>query len=184
MVKVSTLVPADGFEFCVPARRDDWDYLGGAFVGNSLKQSWRTFSVELVHKDEGRNLQSSDSPWLQSQSPVFTRSAAGLLEPILSQHGELLPLQCPEADLVLLNVTHVIDALDEAASTIARLPDGRILNVERYVLKPDAIRGSNIFKMTKLRSSPVFVTDEFVKHWRALGLRGLEFGEIWSAARD
>src|SRR5262249_18919616 len=141
---------------------------------------WRPIPVRLVHEDEGKKLVGSDSPWLGSHALIFRRSAIDKLGALLEEHGELLPLSCSEAELFVFKATRVLDALDEQASAVTRFSSVRVMRVTRYVFKPAAIAGSNIFKIPNLRVSPTFVEERFVKAWASAGLRGLEFKKVWS----
>jgi hypothetical protein len=169
-----------GFELCHPVKAEDLDRISDEINGTSRKSTWTPIAMKIIHQDEGRALQESDSPWLGSDALIFRPSALHALEPMLLEHGELLPLQCDEAELALFNPTRVIDALDEATSTVRRLPAGRIFWIQQYVFKPATIEGIEIFKIPSLRVSPTFVRDRFVEAWRSTRLRGLEFKEVWN----
>lgn len=51
--------------------------------------------------------------------------------------------------------------------------------VKRYVFRPDAIAGHDAFKISNLRVSPTFVSENFVTRWRNGGLSGLDFMQVW-----
>lgn len=103
--------------------------------------------------------------------------AAEALKNILRRYGQLLPLG---GEYVLLfNVTCVLDALDEQKSKIVRFDDGDILTVEKHEFVRSVIAENEIFKLPS-RSSPVFVTDGFVKQVRDAGLRGVSFELVWT----
>ncbi|NUQ78113.1 MAG: hypothetical protein HUU21_31665, partial [Polyangiaceae bacterium] len=118
--------------------------------------------------------------WLGAYALIFRRSAIEALGPMLREHGELLPLECPEAELWVYNPTRVIDALDEEASTIERFKSGRIMGIKRYVFKAHLIEGVDIFKLPNLRGHSTFVSHRFVDLWNESGLKGLEFTPVWS----
>ncbi len=85
--------------------------------------------------------------------------------------------------VLLYNVTCVLDALDEQGSKIVRFDDGGILTVEKYEFLRKVVAENEIFKLPG-RSSPVFVTDDFVERVRQSGLRGCRlnaFGQMTTA---
>jgi len=105
------------------------------------------------------------------------------LGPLLREYGELLPLKCRDADLVMYNPTRVIDALDEEASSVIRFPEGRLMWIRHHVFRADVVTDIDIFKIPNLRVSPTFVSHRFVDRWMASGLKGLEFTHVWAAPR-
>ncbi len=172
---------AEGFEFCHPEHQEDFETLNLAIDGTPKGAAWRSPPMRLVHEDEGKRLAESDSPWLGSHALVFRRQAISKLAPVLHEYGELLPLACAEAELVVFNSTRVIDALDENASRLLRFSNGRIMRVTRYAFRPETVCAVDIFKIPSLRVSPTFVSDRFVRAWKSSGLRGLVFNKVWSA---
>jgi hypothetical protein len=98
---------------------------------------------------------------------------------MLLRYGELLPLRCAGAELWLYNVTHVIDALDEPASTIDRFSDGRIMFIRRLALRKDVIGDDDIFKFSRERGDSICFSQRFVDLWRSAGLTGVAFHQVW-----
>lgn len=81
-----------------------------------------------------------------------------------------------------LNVTTLVDALDEDRSELMRSPStGRILNVERAVFRASALEGVPIFKVPQFARGSLYVADPVVELVRGSGLKGLDFDETWSA---
>ncbi len=171
---------AEGFEFCHPERQEDFETLHVTLDGTPRQATWRSPPMRLIREDEGRSLAKSDSPWLGSHALLFRRQALGELEALLLSYGELLPVACSEPDLVFFNVTRVLDALNEQASSILRLSSGRMMLVTRHAFHPEIVSGVDIFKIPSLRVSPTFVSKRFVERVNAVGLRGLVFNKVWS----
>lgn len=172
---------AEGFELCHPVRHEDFETLFAALNGSSRWSTWQSPPMRLVSQERGRPLAESDCPWLGKHALVFRRPAIAALEPMLHEYGELLPLACPDADLAIYNVTRMIDALDEEASSVIRFSNGRVMRIPRYAFMSELVRGVDIFKIPCLRVSPTFVSEDFVKLWQKNGLRGLVFNQVWSA---
>ena len=113
--------------------------------GVPRQDNWKPISMEIVHEDQGRQLKESESPWLGPHALIFRPRAIAVLGSLLRDNGELLPLRCGEAEVKLFNATRVLDALDEAASSIVRFGTGRVMWIKRYVFRPEAIRDVDIF---------------------------------------
>jgi hypothetical protein len=142
--------------------------------------------MRLISETGGRTLARSDSPWLGPHALMWRPSAVVALEPLLTTHGELLPLrldrppQPEDAAIRMYNPTKVLDALDESASQLMRFPStGRIMRIIRYTFRPDPLEGVHVFKIPNLRASPTFVSEEVVRRWSAARLRGLQWREVW-----
>lgn len=148
--------------------------------GEPRAKSWRSPTMQLVREDRGRVLTASGSPWLGSSALIFRSSIAERLRPLLESHGELLPLACKDADLVVFNATNVIDALDEGASSVMRLDGGKIMRVKRYVFRAERLQGAAVFKIPNLRVSPTFVSRAFIDAWEASQAVGLRFTQVWA----
>jgi hypothetical protein len=178
-MKIYTAIGREAFELCPPVYQSDFHQITALIDGTERQRNWRPIKVRLNKQDQGRHFRDSDSPWLGSDALIFRRTAADSLRPVLEAHGELLPLACSAADLLIYNPTQVLDALDESASDLHRFSNGEIMMVTRYVFRPEVIGKSQIFKISRLRVSSTFVQQSFVDQWKASGLRGLDFKQVW-----
>ncbi len=71
--------------------------------------------------------------------------------------------------------------LDEESSTVRRItPGGRIWRVDNHVFRPAQTKDPRLFKISNLRVSPTFVSQEFAAEWKAANLEGLDFVEVWT----
>ena len=113
---------------------------------------------------------------------ALSRHALDVLLPHIGPLVQLVPLQFAEGEYAAVNITHVIDALDEAHSDIERFPSsGRISRILRHAFKPDRVKDELIFKIPQTPRR-AFVTDRFVKLVNDAGLTGFAFEPIWSDA--
>jgi hypothetical protein len=179
-VKISVFQVQEGYEWVVPV--DDADFeLFRTLAGSSQTATWKPVQMRLVKEDErGRPFQQSDIPWLGRHAPVLRERAAAALASVLLRDGELLPLECSEAALVLFNVTTVRDALDLDRSVVVRFPSsGRIMDVKSPVFRPDRLRGVRAFKVPELLRGSVFVNDDVVATAQGAGLVGVGFRLVW-----
>ena len=166
-----------GFEWVLPVHDTDHEYLW-SLDGTSRQATWRPVPVARLTADEQGNPRAeADLPWLGGHVLVLRPSAVAALGPLLERHGELLPLDCPDAELWLFNTMTVVDALDEDHSELVRFDDGAILAVERYAFHAEAV--APVFKVPQLLRGPLFVSDEFAMALADAGLTGLELTEVW-----
>jgi hypothetical protein len=63
---------------------------------------------------------------------------------------------------VIYNPTRVLDALDEAASSIMRFPNGRIMLIQKHVFRSDVVGENDIFTIPADRVSPTFLSQTLV----------------------
>jgi len=180
-VKRGVYVPLGlkGYELCHPVRQEDFERINIEINGTPRESDWKPIPVRLVREDQGLELLSSDSPWLGSHALIFRARAVEMLGTLLREYGELLPLACSKAHVLIYNPIRVIDALDERASSVLRFRDGRIMMIKRHVFRHDIVRDVDVFKIPSLRVSPTFVSQRFIEAWEVSGLKGLEFQEVW-----
>lgn len=169
----------EGFELCHPIKQDDFEKIYSEIDGVRKSEAWVRVPVQLIHEDENKPLAQSDSPWLGAHALIFREKAISPILDMLVQNGELLPLSCDEESLVIYNPIHVIDALDEPASSIVRFADGKVMFIKKYGFLEKVVENVDIFKIPNLRVSPTFFSHRFVEKWNASGLSGLEFKKIW-----
>lgn len=165
----------DGYEICLPVKSSDFERIHDEIDGTPRSRGWKPIRMELIGENMGRRLTRSDSPWFGSDALVFRPRALQVLEPLLTDYGELLPLECDDAELVMYNPTCVIDALDREKCSFERFSDGTIWSINPFIFRPEAIANVDIFKIPDLRASPTFLSQRFVDCWQISGLEGLEF---------
>jgi len=173
-------VPAvqEGFEWVLPVDEADHEVFRG-LDGTPRRDRWKPVRVyRLTESPTGAPLAESDLPWLASHVLVLREKAVAAF-PALTDHGELLPLECPDADLWVFNALRLIDAVDENASTLVRFSSGRILNIERHVFHPDRVQDVEVFKLPQMPRGWLYVTDDFVSRAASAGLRGVGFEQVW-----
>jgi hypothetical protein len=126
MTSVYVPLSLDEFELCQPVRQVDFETINLQINGEPRHETWRPIAMQLIHEDEGKNLLPSDSPWFGSDALIFRLAAIDALGAELRKYGELLPVACTEAELLIFNPTRVVDALGEKASSLVRFSSGRI----------------------------------------------------------
>ena len=112
---------------------------------------------------------------------TLSRRAKERIGAYLEQFGELLPLACPDGEFWTLNVTKIIDALDEARSDVLRSAEtGRILVVWKHVFRAEALGGAEVFRLPEAHSNLIYVTDAFAERLASSGLEGLTLVQLWA----
>lgn len=162
-------------EWIVPV--DDDDFEAFLAMDGRVIRNWAPPVMRMVETDEGSGESSySDFPWLGEHAPILKKPAVDALAPVLTQYGQLLPLE--GEPVWLFNVTTIVDALDKQKSHIVYFDDGDILDIERHVFRTDVIGTTEIFKLPG-RASAVYATDRFVDRVWGAGLRGVAFAPVW-----
>ena len=167
-----------------PIDSADFETINALVNGERRASSWKPLKFKLIDRNQGLSLHAVDVPWLGSHALIFKPAAILPLRRTLEAHGELLPLTCERSKLWVFNPTHVLDALDPLSSQVTRFPNGRVMWVTRYGFVPEQIRGVAIFKISDLRVSPTFVSDEIVDLFREHHLTGLDFTQVWDIAQS
>jgi hypothetical protein len=179
--KVYRLYYCDGFEGLQPVDKEDYERLW--FDGTSRIASWKPVKMKrLIYWEDGSRLVPGDFPACAGGDLVVSGAAKSLLRPALEEAGELLPLDLPDGNFWTLNVTRLVDALDEEKSDILRASDtGQILRIRRHSFRADRL-GPEIFKLSQSEGRGlIYVTETFVQRVRATPLKGLDFKLVWAA---
>src|SRR4051812_32885843 len=115
---IYSVLGAERYELCHPVSSTDFETIDVLVNGESRTVGWKPLAMQIVRKDQGRQLSESDSPWLGSHALIFRPRAQEVLSELLLRYGELLPLLCHDAAVAMFNATSVIDALHEDASDV------------------------------------------------------------------
>jgi hypothetical protein len=144
-------------------------------TGAPMATDWKPIPVRRITKAKGKTLARSDFPSLVPYRLVMRRSAAEALASFWENSGELLPLRSDDrTEFVILNVTKVLDALDEQRSDVLRLDGGEIVSIRTPVFVETVVRESDVFRLPH-RGSPTYLSHRFIAAVDALGLKGLDF---------
>ncbi|WP_414813289.1 imm11 family protein [Paenibacillus sp. Soil766] len=80
-----------------------------------------------------------------------------------------------------MNVTKVIDCLDENASEIEYTGRGKVIKIHKYVLHPNKLHGANIFKIPQEKNRYIYITDDLKNYLENSDLKGFEFDLVWDS---
>jgi hypothetical protein len=152
------------------------------FDGRPLRQRWRPLAVRPI-TEEFPELTTVGDFTILGTIPVFSKRAVEGLGELLTDNGELLPLE-PAVDCMpyyAYNVTTVLNALDRDRTEGLWLAPDRLMVVERYSFRPERLIGATIFRIPELQGT-VFVTGKFVDRVVSCGIRGVAPEPVWSEA--
>ncbi len=170
---------AEDFE-CVNTVADQDYEVFLQFDGRPRASAWKPIAVRRVRADDRQGFIPSDFPWLGSHALIMRRSAVDALRDILDANGEVLPLSTDDGvELSVLNA-RIVDALDEANSSLMKFPGtNRIMRITKVAFVASKIEGLDLFRLPH-RASSTYVSERFVERVKAAGLRGLVFNKVWS----
>lgn len=147
----------EGFEWVNASDERDYEVFL-TFDGKPRGRTWQPLVVRRVRADERQALKPSDFPWLGSHALVMRRKSVDALRDILDAHGELLPLATEDGVELSVFNARVVDALDEARSSVMRFPGtDRIMRIKTIAFVESAIRNVDIFRLPH-RASSTYVT--------------------------
>ncbi|MFT4407657.1 imm11 family protein [Bacillus cereus] len=148
-----------------------------------LSDSWGKIFIECVEGDK-----KSDCPmfWGELGTPMISRKAKEILEPLICNNVEFLRLIHDVTSEVyyLINVLNTVDAINYNKAVLEKLSTGLIIGFEKYAFLANKVEGQIIFKTflnQRLHSSTVLVSDEFRNTVLENNFKGFEFVEVWDS---
>lgn len=175
---------ADGYQWVIPSDRFGYRTISNVFraePGSRVGARWIPRAVRLLTEDDGKQLHQADMPWYSSEALVVTDHARSVLEGVVGEDAEFLPLECYSDRLWLLYPWHLVDAFDEERSEVKRFTSGRIMEVTRYAFFEKAVEGLTCFKVPEL-ATRIFVRESLVTAVQNAGLTGVEFRRVWQSS--
>jgi len=155
---------------------EDWSVVE-QFDGRSLANTWNPIELKLIEEEPRLR---SDAPYFVGV-PVFSARAVELLEPLIHDCAEILPMKFAREDYFIINVTAILDCINMEQAEVVRFRSGRIMKFNKYAFIPEAIAGRNIFKLIEMPKQTIFVSDTFREKVLGAGeLTGFKFNEVWS----
>ncbi|SMP32715.1 hypothetical protein SAMN06265361_10932 [Laceyella tengchongensis] len=153
------------------------------FEVEPMFEFWQPVEVYII--EEGKR--KSDCPpfWGCSFALVFSERALGVLEDLVKEKVEALPLVHPEDNYWLIHILHAIDAVDYEKAIVETTESGRLIDFEKYAFSKEKVKGEHIFQvyLGDQVHPVVFVSDEFKHVVEANRLVGFEFIEVWDSEK-
>ncbi|QWH41796.1 hypothetical protein EXW53_08905 [Bacillus mycoides] len=148
-----------------------------------LANSWGNILIECV--EEGNY---SDFPkfWGGIGAPMISEKAKRVLEPLIGENVEFLPLLRNATSEVyyLVHVLNVLDAIDGDKAIFKKLITGLVVGCEKFAFDSNTVRNEMIFKVYingKIHPTAVFISDELKILIEQSDLKGFEFIEVWDS---
>ena len=141
---------------------------------------WRP--VELVpsthHTEEGKPVGDAFPVW--PGAVIVGERCYRLISPYLGDSAQVLPAAWGSETAYVLNVTRVIDCLDEERSKLKRFPStGRVMRIEEYAFDKALVEDEVIFKIPEEAPAHPYVTDKLKAVIERNGIRGFKFVPVW-----
>lgn len=161
----------DRYDVALPPRAAGRPFL--RFDGRPLAAEWEPFDAELDRSGKRGNFLG-----FSTHVPVVDEKAWDALRPLIGPHVEALEMRLEGEPIHALNVTTVLDCLDEERSEIQRYDHGAIMDVTRWVFRDGCLGDTPIFKQKGLEMADVFVSDAFRHAADAAGLKGARYVKL------
>jgi hypothetical protein len=156
-------------------------------VDDPWSLDWQPRSLKAVWKPRPVTAPVSafnDYPCLGLITPAFSSRAVDALGEMLTENGELLPLETDVGEYYAFNCMTKIDALDVDRSRLDRKQVDEVAGmIDYFVFHKDKLDGASIFRIPEL-PNPHFVTDRFKERVETAHLNGFEFSIVWPLPED
>lgn len=168
------VVDSDRFANFETESEQDLDLFIDGFATLPMAATWPSPRIRL---SEGATRSGAPLPDFASvfgAVPLLSAAAVEALRPQIDDAGELLPLFGAPEPYWALNVTSVVDLMNETCSSGDWFGPGRLMNLRQLVLKQGFSPALPLgFKLPQWRKGRVLLTDEFMKIVEAHELSGL-----------
>lgn len=175
---------ADGYQWVIPVDHSGYRTISNALSaepGGRVGARWVPPSVRLLTEDDGQQLRWADMPWYSSEALVVTDHARSVLEKIVGEDAEFLPLNCDTARLWFLYPWRIADAFDKERSQVKRFTSGRIMEVTQYAFLESELTGLTCFKVPQV-GAEIFVRESVVTTIQNARLTGAGFRRVWQSS--
>lgn len=120
--------------------------------------------------------------------PIISEKARIVLEPLIANQVEILPLLHPKDKYFAINVINVIDCIDGSKAKFKLNERETVGSYQQYAFFPNSVKDQHIF-LTRyhdraiLNSLIYFVSDDFRNAVLDNGLEGFIFTEAWDSEK-
>ncbi|NKB54577.1 MAG: hypothetical protein GKR97_20635 [Rhizobiaceae bacterium] len=180
MTKIYTVSPGDGFEWVFLHNHEDFEALLELGV-ERVSESFQPLSAYRILEDEGETFRQADLPWIGSHFLVMRDHVREILEPVMADNVEFLPLQTDDG--IQLWITHTlrqVPVLDLERSELKRFASsGRIMRIVRHHFLPAVVKAGSAFHLTNMKRGNLYLSEKVVDAVLQADLTGPKFTEIW-----
>lgn len=159
-----------------------YEYIVNGFRGEKMIENWPM--IEVKHWFSGEKALNGEEADVLSFEliPTFTKKAVDIFKEELEANAEILPLKYDKFPCFVINVTTVLDCLDEEKSKLV-IRAKRVFRIDKHVFKK-GINYPPIFKISTGSKISIYVTDAFVKKFEENKLTGMIFKLVWDSSDE
>jgi hypothetical protein len=158
------------------------------FKGISKAEEWVVQKMYVGNPRDKRG----DFFGMGGDNIVMTTHARTILEPIVKDVSEFLPLDLQGETIWALNLINRIDCLDVAHCEVERFEDGGgLMRIDKYSFFKDRLNKYSLFDITNFPVTTIFTTEghlppelEFKHVVESNNLKGLKFDEVWDSEKQ
>jgi hypothetical protein len=147
----------------------------------ALSDSWKVINLKLYNKEKGEDKKPLADFMGGFDIPAISLKAREIMKDSLDNSVEFLPLKTEAGPYFALNVKY-LNCLVIDSSIIKRARDGSFLWVEKYVFRWEMLKNVNIFRVTELGLTKLFISAKFKEVYETSYLTGLKFNPVLLAA--
>ena len=148
---------------------------------------WPSVRMDLVTEIHGRRALRAKVPWEGNQTLVLRDEAIDSLSPILAAEGELLPLECDSARLIMFTAGRAPDEsiVEERSRLPRKSPLAEHFEIEHIVLDGALLRGRRAFEIHNGLSFQLLLQEDLVAELEATGdTDGISFESVGYVERS
>jgi len=160
-------------------QEDYLKYIVDSFKGSSVSDNW--YPVSIINQE--RHQKKYDFSSVGFSFPVVSEAAIQVLNEIVEDKVEFLPVAHETESLFALNITNLLDCIDfDQADVVLHEKYKVVDDIKSYAFKLDMIAEETIFKIPQFKGNTrIFVTDKFRDKVLEANLTGFEFEELWDS---
>ena len=165
---------SDGYDTLAQASAQSDRALATLESAEPVASKWRPIKV-VADKHGG----SGDFPSFLPHVPAFSRRALDVLQPLLGDAIEALPLDFGRLEFFAIHVLEVVDCLDENLSVIKRFPSGGVMSIRKHVFDEKCVGERLMFRIREAPLWGVYYTDRFKQLLETAKLEGLKDRKVF-----
>lgn len=153
--------------------------------GLSVRETWQAQQVWYHPLEFDENLGFANFPALHGSRPLCDAKARDIMQPLIGEYVDFLPLASPtisDSEYWLIHPIKVLDCLDYKRTEYKYY--GRTKFVLQHAFKESCVEGIPIFVLPIQNSHKIFVNDDFKNMVDKHGLTGLEIKPVWQASAE
>lgn len=149
------------------------------FNGVSILDKWVSWKV--TNSKKKRKL--PDSPALCTGIKVVNDKTKRILENVLHNEVEFLPLVHSTESFWIVNVVNLVDAIDYDTAIPFRATPTIITHFKQHGFYKEKVSNQWIFKLPEMPFTRIYVTEAFKEVVEQNNLTGFQFEQVWDSKK-